>query len=121
MAITKSGTMINPPGNLRLNDIGIFHTPNESASPPVAFVSASGITILGSALSAYSPPRALFLNGAVGGTTYKLYPFTSNIPNSLTSITVTQYFPGYIQGSFNRVTNPDNSELASLSSAYFVW
>lgn len=120
MEITRAGIMINQPSNSMSNNIGVFHTPNESLAPPVAFISASGITITGSALSAFSPPRAILIN-QTSPNSYKLYPFHSNIPGALTSITIYNEFSTYYQGSFNRITLANGNELPTLSSAYFVW
>jgi len=120
MEITRAGIMINQPSNSMSNNIGVFHTPNESASPPVAFVSASGLVITGSTLSAYSPPRALYFPTAI--TNYRAYPFPTNINSSPSYIFISVALPGtYIQGSFNKVTQSDGNELPALSSAYFVW
>lgn len=99
-------------------DVTIFYKAQESVAPPVAFVSVSGLTILGSALSAYTPPKGILFNELA---TYKLYPFMSNIPNSLSAITFTVSVPGYLEGAFNRVTLSTESEVGSASAAYFAY
>lgn len=100
------------------NDIGIFHTIQESNSTPIAFISAKNLTITASPLSAYSPPRALLVN-TTGN--YKLYPFSSNIPDAATEIIVNLPLTGYFQGAFNRVLTSAGAELQSVSAIYFVW
>jgi len=99
-------------------DVTIFYKAQESVAPPVAFVSVSGLTILGSALSAYKPPKGILFNELA---TYKLFPFPSNLVGSLTAMTFTVSVPGYLEGSFNRVTTAGGTEVSSTSAAYFAW
>ena len=101
-----------------LNKISIMHMPNESAAPPVAWVSVSGTAILSTALSAYTPPRGIWFNTL---TSYSLQTFASNIPNALTAVTVTIQVPGYVEGAFNKVLLVTGSEVGAASAAYYVW
>jgi len=99
------------------NRVEILHRPEESASPPISFMSVSALTILNSALSAYTPPKGIIFNEL---TTYKLYPFITNIPGALTAVLFTVSVPGYLEGAFNRVTLAAGTEVPSASAAYFA-
>jgi hypothetical protein len=109
--------IITTKGDVFKNNIEILHGPEESAAPPIAFISVSALTILNSALSAHTPPKSILFNTAG---TYALYTFPSNIPGTLSVLTAT-VSAGYFSGAFNRVTVVAGTEITSASAAYFCW